>query len=363
MPTSTAKAKAAAAAADANADADAGDAGDAADDAAKRERERERERERGRVIATLALTVTLWASAFVAIRFAGRALAPGPLALGRLTVGSVALGVVMLARSEPLPPRRTLGFIVVCGLLWFGLYNVALNAAERRIDAGAASLLVNTAPIFLAVLAGRILREGFPRALMVGCLISFTGGAMIALGVSRQGLQATWGAALCIIAALAYAFGVVAQKPALRSASALSVTWLACTVAAVACLPYAPELVHEISHARGHGPALAWMVYLGLGPTSVGFVGWAYALARTDAGRLGSTTYLVPPLAVLLGWITLGEVPPLLAAPGGILCLAGVAIARRRGPTTVAPSRRPSRSVLTPPSPGEHADRSTAARS
>ena len=74
------------------------------------------------------------------------------------------------------------------------------------------------------------------------------------------------------------------------------------------------------------------MVYLGLGPTSIGFVGWAYALARTDAGRLGSTTYLVPPLAVLLGWALLGEVPPLLALPGGILCLAGVAVARRRRP-------------------------------
>ena len=39
-------------------------------------------------------------------------------------------------------------------------------------------------------------------------------------------------------------------------------------------------------------------------------------------------TYLVPPIAVVLGWIILGEVPPLLALPGGALCLAGVALAR-----------------------------------
>ncbi len=287
------------------------------------------QRERVTVIAVLAVTIVLWASAFVAIRFAARHLQPGALALGRLTVGAVALGVVMLARAEPLPPRRTLGLIIACGLLWFGVYNVALNAAEQRIDAGTASLLVNTAPIFLAVLAGTILREGFPRALITGCLISFAGAAMIAFGVSRHGFQATWGAALCVIAALAYAFGVVAQKPALRQASPLAVTWLACTVAAVACLPFAPQLAHEL--ARGNGSSLAWTIYLGLGPTSVGFLGWAYALARTDAGRLGSTTYLVPPLAVLLGWALLGEVPPLLAVPGGILCLAGVAVARRVG--------------------------------
>ncbi len=57
---------------------------------------------------------------------------------------------------------------------------------------------------------------------------------------------------------------------------------------------------------------------------------WAYALGHTTAGRMGSTTYLVPPVALRLGWAILGEVPPLLALPGGILCLAGVAPARWR---------------------------------
>ena len=66
-------------------------------------------------------------------------------------------------------------------------------------------------------------------------------------------------------------------------------------------------------------------------PTAIGFLTWAYALSHTDAGRMGSTTYLVPPVALLLGWVILGEVPPVLALPGGILCLAGVALARWRG--------------------------------
>jgi drug/metabolite transporter (DMT)-like permease len=120
--------------------------------------------------------------------------------------------------------------------------------------------------------------------------------------------------------------GVVAQKPALRYGSPLAVTWLACAIGAVCCLPYAPELVRQLGHV--HASAVTWTVYLGLVPTAIGFSTWAYALARTDAGKLGSTTYLVPPIAVLLGWIILGEVPPLVALPGGILCLAGVGLAR-----------------------------------
>jgi drug/metabolite transporter (DMT)-like permease len=131
---------------------------------------------------------------------------------------------------------------------------------------------------------------------------------------------------------------VVAQKPALAHGSALSVTWLACTVGALSCLPYAPALADQLGRVRGS--AILWTVYLGVAPTAIGFVMWAYALARTTAGRMGSTTYLVPPLAVLLGWIVLGEVPPALALPGGLLCLAGVAVARR-GPR--GRSRRPKR--------------------
>jgi drug/metabolite transporter (DMT)-like permease len=71
-------------------------------------------------------------------------------------------------------------------------------------------------------------------------------------------------------------------------------------------------------------------VYLGAVPTALAFSTWAYALARTDAGRLGVTTYLVPPLVVLMGWLLLDEVPPALAVVGGAVCLAGVALSRRR---------------------------------
>lgn len=289
-------------------------------------------------VAAALVTVTLWASAFVGIRYADRQLGPGALAFGRLLIGSLALGVVVLARREPFPPRQVLGKIVLCGLLWFGAYNVALNGAERRLDPGTAAMLVNTGPILIAILAGMILREGFPRRLLTGCVVSFAGAAVIGLATSQHGVRESWGAILCLIAALTYAGGVVAQKPALRHASALQVTWLACTVGAISCLPFVPSLWHELGHARGS--TIAWTVYLGLAPTAIGFCTWAYALARTTAGRMGSTTYLVPPLAILLGWAMLGEVPPALAFPGGVLCLAGVALARsgRRAPEAPEPA-------------------------
>lgn len=295
------------------------------------------------VMAAAALTVAVWSSAFIAIRYERYAFGPGEIALGRLLVGAVALGALMVVRREPLPPRRTLGRIVICGVLWFGVYNVALNAAERHVDAGIAALLVNVGPIFIAILAGAVLKEGFPRLLLVGCVVAFAGAALIGVAGAKHHVGAGWGIALCIIAALSYAVGVIAQKPVLAHASALSVTWLACTVGAVSCLPYTPGLIHALGHVTA-GQTL-WIVYLGIFPTTVGFLAWGYALSHTTAGRMGSLTYLVPPLALLLGWPLLSETPPLLAIPGGVLCIAGVALARWqpiRAPALVT-SPQPSR--------------------
>lgn len=273
------------------------------------------------------VTVVLWASAFVGIRAAGEDLSPGALSLGRLAVGSALLGVFVLLQRGRLPGRRDWPGIVVCGVLWFGLYNLALNEAEQRVDAGTAAMLVNIGPILIALLAGFMLGEGFPRALVAGCAVAFLGVVVIGVATSEQGVAASWGAVLCVAAAAFYAGGVVAQKPLLSRISGLHVTWAACTIGLLVCLPFTPTLVDELGSADRS--SVAWMVYLGAFPTAVGFLTWAYALSRTTAGRMGATTYLVPPIAILIGWALLAESPETLAFLGGALCLGGVVITRR----------------------------------
>jgi drug/metabolite transporter (DMT)-like permease len=295
------------------------------------------ERERYLALGAALVTVTLWASAFVGIRDAARHLSPGALAFGRLTIASVALGLIVLARREPLPSRRDLARIAFVGVFWFGLYNIALIEAEQRVDAGTAAMLVNIGPILIAVLAGLVLHEGFPPRLLGGMAIAFAGVIVIGSATSEDGLTPSWGALLCLVAAIGYAVGVVAQKPVLTRVSALQVTWLACTVGAVVCLPFAGTLAGELPDVPGS--AIGWMVWLAVGPMAIGFLTWGYALARTTAGRMGSMTYLVPPIAILLGWLILEETPPALALAGGALCLAGVVFAQRR-PATGAARRR-----------------------
>jgi drug/metabolite transporter (DMT)-like permease len=271
-------------------------------------------------------TVVLWGSAFVAIRDAGERLSPGALTLGRLLVSMVALGALAWFRREPRPARADVPRIVAFGLLFLVVYSVALNAAERQVDAGTAAMLINIGPILIVIGAGLFLGEGFPRRLFAGCAVAFAGTLLIGLSSSSQGGAGT-GIALLVVAVLAYASAVVIQKPVLGRATPLAVTWIACGAATVACLPFAPTLIRELGAAGTSG--MAWIVYLGLGPTALGFATWAYALRHMTAGRLASLAYLIPVVAVVLGWALLGEAPPALAAAGGALCLVGVALARR----------------------------------
>jgi drug/metabolite transporter (DMT)-like permease len=278
-------------------------------------------------LLAVVVTVVAWASAFVAIRGVGPDLSPGALALGRLVVGTAVLGVLQLRGRWVRPDRREWSLLVVCGIGWFGVYNVALNAAERHLDAGTTSMLVNVGPILIAVFAGLFLGEGFPRRLVAGIAVAFAGVLLIGIA-TRSGGADLAGVALCLVAAVTYAIGVVAQKPVLRRLPPLQVTFVACAIGAVCCLPWAGRLVGDLGDAPAG--AVAGMVYLGVVPTAVAFSTWAYALSRMDAGRLGVSTYVVPPLVVVLGWLLLDEVPPALAFVGGAVCLAGVGVARSR---------------------------------
>lgn len=279
-----------------------------------------------RSLLAAAVTVFLWASAFVAIRSAGEHYSPGALALGRLLSGSVVLLAFLAIRREGLPPRGAWPGIVISGLLWFGLYMVALNWGEQEVDAGTAAMVVNVGPVLIALLGGWLLKEGFKPRVLAGIAVSFAGAVVVGFSMAGEGHASVLGVLLCVVAAITYAIGVVAQKPALRHGSALQVTTFGCLVGTVACLPFAGQLITQASAA----PLSATLnvVYLGVFPTGLAFTTWAYALARTTASQMGATTYAVPALVIVMSWVLLDELPGWVTFLGGALCLAGVAVSR-----------------------------------
>ncbi|MFF5216843.1 DMT family transporter [Micromonospora sp. NPDC000442] len=293
------------------------------------------------IVAAAGTTVLLWASAFVGIRFAGHDYSPGAMALGRMVAASAALSVFVAftarlrraraphaaTRRDALPRGGTLGLVALWGVAWFGGYNVALNAAERLVDAGTAALLVAVAPILVAVAAVLVLGERLTGRLGVGVAVAFVGVALIAAS-GFTGHADKIGVALAVLSALLYAFGVLLQKRLLARMAAPTMTWLGALAGTAALLPFAPTLLAELAAAPV--PATIGVLFLGVFPTAIGFLTWGYVLSRWTAGRTTAATYLVPPVTVLLSWTLLGEVPAPLALLGGALCLTGVVFATRR---------------------------------
>jgi len=280
-----------------------------------------------KVLFAIIGTVLAWSSAFVVIRAVLPVFEPGELAFLRQLVAVPLLAVWMIGQKWLWPTVREWVLISIFGLTWFSIYIVALNTAEQTIDAGTASFVVNIGPLLIAVGAFMFLGEKLSRNLIPGALIALAGVGLIAWGTSSSDRVDLVGVLWALVATLTYAVGVLTQKPALKRLSSNQVTFLGGAIALIPLFWWAPEAVTTVQSAPID--AIVGAVWLGAIPTALGFGLWGYALKRMPAGRLGVSTYVVPPLVVVESAILLGEWPQPLAIVGGLIALAGVWWSRR----------------------------------
>lgn len=278
-------------------------------------------------ITAVVVTVLSWASAFPAIR-AGLG-AFGPLELGALRFGIAAVpAAIFLLVTRPPLPRLDEAWRFACGgVVFVALYTVLLNYGEQTVSAGAASFIINVSPILTAVLAVATLGERFSRAAWFGTFLSFAGVGIIAMG-EGQGLQLNHGAMLILGGAFCTTINTVVQKPLFARHKPLTVSAWNMVVGAICLAPGLPSAFAQASVADSH--ALGAAIYLGVVPSLIAYASWAVALSRLPASRASNFLYCVPPVATVIGFLWLGEVPGLLGLVGGGLALGGVVIVNLR---------------------------------
>src|SRR5438093_6854956 len=161
------------------------------------------QRETAAIAAAIATTVVMWASAFVAIRVALHGgYGPVQLATLRYAIGSVLLAIFAALRGVRIPQRRDWLSISLCGIVGFAIYAVLLNIGETRVAAGTASFVINTVPIFTAIIAMLFLGERMRIAGWIGLAISLSGTAVLSI---RPGSKLSVEPALLILVAAAIA--------------------------------------------------------------------------------------------------------------------------------------------------------------
>jgi drug/metabolite transporter (DMT)-like permease len=276
-----------------------------------------------RALLAMGIVVLVWGSAFPAIGAAVLHYEPGQLVLLRFLVASTVLGARALAIRQPLPQRQDLVMIGLAALAGVVGYQVPLSYGQRVVSAGAASLLINTSPIFTVLLAAIFLRERMSPAGWVGVGISFAGACVVSVAASAS-LRLEPAALLVIFAAAAGAVYTVLQKPLLTRYTPLQYTSYIVWTGAALLLVFAPGLLTAVRDAPRS--ATYAVVYLGLSPSIAGYALFTYGLSRLPASRVSVFIYLIPVCALAIAWVWLGEVPGWLTVAGGAVSVAGVVV-------------------------------------
>jgi len=272
------------------------------------------------VWAAIVVSVLSWASAWVSIRVAIGAFSPGQLALGRYLVASLVL-LPLALRNRPRFERRDWGWIGLSGVCGFSVYNLAINTGERTISAGAAALIASTIPVLVTLGAHFALGQRASKRTWLASLVSMSGIAILSLG-GQGGIHLSIGALWVLLASFGGAAYQLIQIQLRPRYGALDLTAAAMLMGTFALLPFGGGLLGAIRAAPFS--ANANLVVLGVLPGALGYVLWSWALSQWAAPRVMNFLFLIAPVAVLLGWVFLAELPSRLELCGGALALGGV---------------------------------------
>lgn len=256
----------------------------------------------------LFLLSLLWGSSFFFYKILVAVLPPVTVVLGRVGIAGVALNLALLAAGQRLPADRALwGRFLVSGLLNNVIPFILIAWGETRISSGMASILNATTPIFMVVVAHFLTQDDrLTAGKVLAVIVGFVGVGVLVGPDALAGNSEAVGELAVATAAFVYAFAAVYSRrfkgltPLLAATGQIS-------AATLILLPLSLAIDRP-----WHYPMPGWNIWASFAAIALANTAFAYLiyyklLARAGVTFISLCTFIIPPLALLLGAVALHE--------------------------------------------------------
>ncbi|WBB95263.1 MULTISPECIES: DMT family transporter [unclassified Solwaraspora] len=286
---------------------------------------------RGSLIRLVMLAL-LWGSGFLWIKLALRGFTPVQIVLVRLALGALVLIPVALHRGLRFPADRTTwGHLFVAALVANAIPYTLFGIGEQTVDSGVAGVLNATTPLWTALIAfvvGTDRTATWSRG--AGLTLGFVGAVVIFTPWESASEVASWGGLAILGASASYGVSYVYMGKFLTNRGIPPIMLSAAQLAAGTILMILALPLGGLTAPDFRLDAVVSLLILGVLGTGAAYA-LNYRLITDDGPTLASTvTYLLPVVAVVLGFLVVNEQVAAFMVLGMLLVLAGVALVQRR---------------------------------
>jgi drug/metabolite transporter (DMT)-like permease len=248
----------------------------------------------------------------------------------RFIIASLIIVIINLVRRKKYP--REIAEIIrigVPGIFLYGFSYLLVYWAETYIDSSLTAIIFSSLPIFVAIISIFMLRD--ERLAIWGWFGMALGLAGIVL-ISFQSFQESafhfWGAVMAVLGAISSAYGTVCVRAHLKNQDIFIMAAIQMIIGAVIMVS-AALIFEPISSFRITFKSIGALSYLAVFGTVVAFLGYYHLLQKMKAISVSLISFIIPVIAVLLGYIFLSESLTVAFAFGAAMILIGVALVLR----------------------------------
>ncbi|NUU37713.1 DMT family transporter [Pseudomonas sp. C2B4] len=274
-----------------------------------------------KIILAMAFVVACWGYSPTGIHIGLQAYDPVHLALLRFLLASLFMAAVAVFKGIHLPTLRDVPLLIALGFFAVSLHHVAINFGQQGVSAGASSVLAQSTPLFSTLLARFVFKDRVS-VWRWGCVIlGLIGVVIVVAGDHGLGSIDAHGL-LILLAALSWSLYFALQKHHTGRYDGLTLVCYTVWSGTALLLIFLPGLADQVVNAPLRVQFA--VVALGIFPSALAYLAWAYVLAHVDLSRATMTLYLVPPTAMAMASVGLGERPTLMVAVGAVVVLISV---------------------------------------